>query len=138
MNDHCVLSYFLWNGHSFLLNTFFLQLSIFLAALVITRLVFRHVLQQTLFDNFFTIFGPCREEEPDSWRFVVSPHASTPRRGRLTITRYNRLPVPDQVRVMKLLIQHVVKSDFWAPTSGSSPCWWCADSIQVVLRLLPV
>ena len=29
-----------------------------------------------------------------------------------------------RVTIVKLLTQHVVKGDFWVPTSGSPPCWW--------------
>ena len=34
------------------------------------------------------------------------------------------LPVFHRVTIVKLLTQHVVKGDFWVPTSGSAPCWW--------------
>ena len=27
-------------------------------------------------------------------------------------------------KIVKLLIEHVVRGDFWVPTKGSPPCWW--------------
>ena len=27
-------------------------------------------------------------------------------------------------RIVKLLIQHVVRGDSWVPINGSPPCWW--------------
>ena len=40
------------------------------------------------------------------------------------LTIISRLTVLHEVKIGKLLTQHVVGGESWVPTNGSPPCWW--------------
>ena len=39
------------------------------------------------------------------------------------------LPVLRRVIIVKLLIQHVIKSGSWVPTGGIPLCWWWGNHL---------